>query len=194
MIRTGTCSWTEKTLIKSGEFYPKDARSAEQRLKYYADHFDTVEVDSTYYAIPDKRSVYLWADRTPDDFIFNIKVYGALTGHGIESATLPVDLRQMLPEKEKGLKRVYLKEPTLLKSVAQYFADTLFPLVNKGKLGILLFQFPPWFQYGNDNMDYIVLCRELMAGFEMAVEFRHGSWLVPKHQESVLSLLRTNRI
>ena len=67
MIHIGTCSWTERTLIKSGEFYPKGLSTAEDRLKYYADKCDTVEIDSTYYAIPDKRSTYLWVDRTPDD-------------------------------------------------------------------------------------------------------------------------------
>jgi uncharacterized protein YecE (DUF72 family) len=70
MIHIGTCSWTEKTLIQSGEFYPKEAKTAEARLRYYAKKFDIVEVDSTYYAIPDKRNTYLWADRTPENFIF----------------------------------------------------------------------------------------------------------------------------
>lgn len=49
-IRVGTCSWAEKSLIESGEFYPKGVSSAEERLRFYASHFDTVEVDSTYYA------------------------------------------------------------------------------------------------------------------------------------------------
>jgi uncharacterized protein YecE (DUF72 family) len=51
MIRVGTCSWAEKTLVASGEFYPREARTAEARLRYYAANFDTVEVDSTYYAL-----------------------------------------------------------------------------------------------------------------------------------------------
>jgi uncharacterized protein YecE (DUF72 family) len=68
MIHIGTCSWTEKTLIRSGEFYPKSVRTAEGRLKYYASTFDTVEVDSTYYAIPDRSNTYLWVDRTPENF------------------------------------------------------------------------------------------------------------------------------
>jgi len=70
MISIGTCSWTEKTLIQSGEFYPKEVKTSEDRLRYYADHFDTVEVDSTYYAIPDRSTACLWDERTPDDFVF----------------------------------------------------------------------------------------------------------------------------
>ncbi len=73
MIRVGSCSWTEKTLIQSREFYPKEANTAEARLRYYADKFNTVEVDSTYYAIPHEHTPFLWAERTPDDFTFHIK-------------------------------------------------------------------------------------------------------------------------
>jgi uncharacterized protein YecE (DUF72 family) len=64
MIRVGTCLWTEKTLIQSGEFYPKTGKTAEERLRYYAGSFDAVEVESTYYVTPDKRNTYLWVDRT----------------------------------------------------------------------------------------------------------------------------------
>jgi len=67
MIHIGTCSWTEKTLIQSREFYPRGVKTAEGRLRYYASHFDTVEIDSTYYAIPDKRNTYLWAERTTEN-------------------------------------------------------------------------------------------------------------------------------
>jgi len=194
MILTGTCSWTEKTLIQSGEFYPKDTGTAEARLKYYADHFNTVEVDSTYYAIPNKQATHQWAERTPENFIFHIKVYGALTGHGIDPKSLPVELRKMLPGKDLEKKRLYIKEPHLLRTAAQYFQDALSPLMRTGKLGILLFQFPPWFQYSKENFDYILLCKDIMGGLTIAVEFRHGSWLIPEHQESVFHLMRKYQI
>jgi uncharacterized protein YecE (DUF72 family) len=64
-LHVGTCSWAEKSLIESGEFYPKGVSSAEERLKYYASHFDAVEVDSAYYAIPPPHTTELWAERTP---------------------------------------------------------------------------------------------------------------------------------
>ncbi|RPI68009.1 MAG: DUF72 domain-containing protein [Geobacteraceae bacterium] len=93
MIHVGSCSWTEKTLIQSGEFYPKSVRTAESRLQFYSSQFDTVEVDSTYYALPTKNNAYLWAQRTTDNFVFHVKVYGALTGHAIDPKTLPPDIR-----------------------------------------------------------------------------------------------------
>ena len=97
----------------------KTSKPLEGRLRYYADHFDTVEVDSTYYAIPDRKTAYLWDERTPDNFIFHIKVYGALTGHGVHPKTLPKDIADTLPEKDINGKYVYMKEPACLNSIAE---------------------------------------------------------------------------
>ena len=194
MIHVGTCSWTEKTLIQSGEFYPKEIRTAEGRLRYYATHFDTVEVDSTYYAIPDIKNTYLWVDRTPENFIFHIKVYGALTGHGIDPKTLPKDIFRLLSEKDRTGKNIFVKEPFLLRAMAEKFRDTLAPLIKADKLGVLVFQFPPWFQYKTSNLKHILTCKELMQGLSVAVEFRHGSWLEPDRLDSVLQFLRGNQL
>jgi uncharacterized protein YecE (DUF72 family) len=194
MIHTGTCSWTEKTLIQSGEFYPQEVRTAESRLRYYASQFHTVEVDSTYYAIPDKRNTCLWSDRTPENFIFHIKAYGALTGHGIDPKTLPKDIFNLLPEKNKNQRYVYVKESAVLKPIAERFKEALTPLVNTGKLGVLVYQFPPWFHYKTANMDYILRCKELVQNLAVAVEFRHGSWLTSDNLDSVFDFLRENQL
>jgi uncharacterized protein YecE (DUF72 family) len=189
-LHVGTCSWTEKTLIQSGEFYPPNVRTAESRLQFYSDRFDTVEVDSTYYAIPTKSNASLWAQRTPTNFVFHIKVYGALTGHAIDPKTLPPDIRSELPEKDKAQNRIYVNEPALLRMIADEFMDALYPLMSAGKLGIIVFQFPPWFIYKHANFDYILRRKELMGKFPVAVEFRHGSWLTPEKRERVLSFLK----
>lgn len=194
MIRVGTCSWTEKTLISGGEFYPKETKTAEARLKYYASHFDTVEVDATYYAIPDIRNVMLWAQRTPENFIFHIKAYGAMTGHGIDPQTLPRDIFNQLSEKDRSGKQIYIKDDYFFNLITKRFADNLYPLKNADKLGVIVFQFPPWFQYQSQNLDYILKCRELMNSLPVAVEFRHGSWLTPGRVDSVLHFLRKNQL
>ena len=79
-IRVGISSWTEPTLVKSG-WYPSDATTAEDRLRYYASKFPIVEIDSTFYAIPNARTAQLWVERTPKDFTFNAKAYALLTQH-----------------------------------------------------------------------------------------------------------------
>ena len=194
MIRIGTCSWTEKTLIQSGEFYPGDVKTAEGRLRYYASQFDTVEVDSTYYALPDRRNTSLWVDRTPENFVFHIKVYGALTGHGIDTKTLPKDIFNILPVKDKAENRIYVKEAFLLRAIADRFREALHPLQRVNKLGVMVFQYPPWFHYGTRNMDYILACKEFVQGLPVAVEFRHGSWLTSDIKDSVFHFLTTNQI
>jgi uncharacterized protein YecE (DUF72 family) len=192
MILVGTCSWAEKTLVESGEFYPREARSSEARLRYYASCFDAVEVDSTYYAIPDQRTVWLWATRTPDAFTFHVKAYGALTGHAIDPGTLPADLRGVAGSAYG--KSVYVKGREGLLAIAQRFRETLMPLARAGKLGLMVFQFPPWFGCNSGNMDYVLFCRELTADFPLAVEFRHGSWLSGEKTREVLAFLKRHAI
>jgi uncharacterized protein YecE (DUF72 family) len=190
IIRVGTCSWTEKSLIESGEFYPKAAMNSEERLKYYAARFDTVEVDATYYAIPPLHTVELWAERSPPGFTFHVKAYGALTGHGIDPRTLPRELRELLPAAEREKRSVHLTDPSLLAVVADAFAASLAPLRTAGKLGLVVFQFPPRFRYERNGLARILACRELTGDLPLAVEFRHGSWLSDRHRSGVLGFLR----
>jgi uncharacterized protein YecE (DUF72 family) len=194
MIRVGICSWTEKTLVQSGQFYPPNVTSAEGRLRYYASHFDTVEVDSVYYAIPDQKTAWLWDVRTPSGFIFHIKAYGALTGHGIDLKTLPRDLQTHSAKGFPEKRSVYVKDETLLGLMALRLRDSLEPLRRSGKLGLMVFQYPPWFTYGTRNMGYILKCKEWMDGLSLAVEFRHGSWLTPGRQTEILKFLDDNRV
>jgi len=95
-IRVGTASWTDPTLIDSGRFYPASVRSAEARLQFYASQFDLVEVDSSYYALPNERNGYLWAERTPEDFVFNFKAFRIFTQHPTPLISLPKDIRDGL--------------------------------------------------------------------------------------------------
>ncbi len=193
-IHIGTCSWTERTLVETGEFYPKGVSSAEERLRFYASHFHTVEVDSTYYAIPPVRTAELWAERTPGDFIFNIKVYGALTGHGTDPRTLPKPLRELLPAADKGKRNIHIKEPEFLNAIAGAFVSFLAPLRSAGRLGLLVFQYPPWFLYKPSHLAYVLTCKELVGDLPIAVEFRNGSWITEHHRETVFKFLRDNGI
>lgn len=193
-IRIGTCSWTEKSLIASGEFYPKGISSAEERLRYYASHFDTVEVDSTYYAIPAPRTAELWVERTPADFTFHIKAYGALTGHGMDPHTLPKVLQELVPAADRGRQSIRITDQDLLHAIAEAFTASLAPLRESGKLGQLVFQYPPWFWHKQANLEQILIDQELMGGLPLAVEFRHGSWLSEQHRKQVLVFLQQHRI
>lgn len=160
-IRCGTCAWSDHE-----EFYPPGLPPTE-RLRYYARWFPLVEVDSTFYAIQPLRSFRAWATRTPADFLFNVKAYGAMTRHH----------RTPRPGEENLL------------DVFRHFLSTLQPLRDTGKLGVVHFQFPPWFTATAESIDYLRFCRELTRD-RMAVEFRHRSWFDGPTANSTLALLR----
>ena len=184
-LRIGTASWTDKTLLESG-WYPPDATTPEKRLAFYASQFSVVEVDATYYNPPNERNSDLWAARTSGDFRFDIKAYGLLTGHPVKVASLYKDLR---PETEK--KNVYATDldPEVVNEVWQRFLDALAPLHNAGKLGHLLFQFPPWFVISKANKDYILEVNERCKPARAVVEFRHESWLRADNVHETLDFL-----
>src|SRR5439155_5139099 len=126
-VLIGISSWTEPTLIKEGNFYPKGAKSAEDRLRFYASEFPIVEVDSTYYFPPSERNAQLWIERTPKDFTFNIKAYSLLTNHPTKMESLYKDVRGPLPGDLTDKKNVYRENvpEKLVDQVWQRFADAL---------------------------------------------------------------------
>jgi uncharacterized protein YecE (DUF72 family) len=189
-IYYGTSSWTDRTLLDSKRFYPPSARSAEDRLRHYADHFPLVEVDSTYYGLPSERNSVLWVERTPADFVFNLKAYGLLTQHPVTPKSLPRDVRELLSKEAQEKKRLYPKDlpDEARETVWSAFSSALRPLAAAGKLGAVLFQFPRWFVRTRRNFDYL---RELAerADYRVAVEFRGGGWMDEEKRESTLAEL-----
>jgi uncharacterized protein YecE (DUF72 family) len=186
-LLVGTASWTDKTLLESG-WYPPDVDTPEKRLRHYAEQFPLVEVDSTYYTPPNARNSELWAARTPERFTFNVKAFSLLTQHPARTSALYKDLR---PETEK--KNLYLKDldAKSVDAVWERFLGALGPLYDAGKLGTLLFQFPPWFGINGRNKHYILEVKERSAPYQICVEFRHASWMSDDNREETLDFLRS---
>ena len=195
-LSIGISSWTEPTLIKEGNFYPKGVSSAEDRLKFYASQFPIVEVDSTYYFPPSERNSALWIERTPKAFTFNIKAYSLLTNHPTKVDSLYKDVKDALPQELLEKRNLYRENlsPELSQEVWQRFRDALMPLHSAGKLGAVLFQFPQWFVIGRKSKDYILECRDRLADYRIAVEFRHKSWMAGPNQEETLAFLEEHAI
>jgi uncharacterized protein YecE (DUF72 family) len=183
-ILIGTASWTDKSLLKSG-WYPKGADSAEQRLNYYSTQFPLVEVDSTYYFPPSEKNSQLWVERTPEGFTFNIKAFSLLTQHPTKTEAIYKDLE--VPDKRNVYPRDLSSE--VVDEVWDRFLSALQPLQEAGKLGALLFQFPPWFIIGRKNREYILECAKRSAPIPILVEFRHKSWLSERNREETLEFL-----
>jgi uncharacterized protein YecE (DUF72 family) len=177
----GTCSWTDKALLSSG-WYPKGQRDAEGRLRYYASQFPVVEVDATYYALPAARNGQLWAERTGDGFRFDVKAFSLLTGHPTRPEAMPADLRDALVARGG-------RDPGLLDEVWQRFSGALQPLRGAGRLGAVLFQFPPSFRPGRAATETLRHCRERAADWPLTVEFRHPDWWRPDQYASTTALL-----
>lgn len=193
-IRVGTCSWTDPTLVSCGRFYPSSAGSAEARLRYYSGQFDLVEVDSSYYSIPSERASYLWAERTGESFTFDVKVFRLFTQHPTPLNSLPKDIRQGLrPELQQKANLYYRDVPAeLTDELWRRFESSLLPLDTVGKLGIVLFQFPPWFYPGRQQLDYILFCKDRLPQYRLAIEFRNNVWLNESNRGRTLDFLRQN--
>jgi uncharacterized protein YecE (DUF72 family) len=190
-ILVGSCSWTDPTLIKSGRFYPRGVSSAEARLRFYAEQFPIVEVDSTYYAPPTAENATLWARRTPDGFVFDVKAFALLTWHMAAVDRLPPWLRDGVLPESLGKRNVYRGDldPAALELLWLEHAKALAPLADAGKLGAVLFQFPPWFTRSRAAIDYLAEIRERLPDWPLAVEFRGGGWMVEGAAARTLRLL-----
>jgi uncharacterized protein YecE (DUF72 family) len=189
----GTAGWTDKSLIDSG-WYPPGAGNPEQRLRYYADRFPLVEVDSSYYALPAERTAEAWAARTPDGFTFNVKAFSLFTQHPTPVRMLPADLREAAGK--AGKERVYLKDvdPEVTDQAWDRFLAALEPLRRAGKLGAILLQFPPWFPISRANKEYILACAERAAPRRVCVEFRNHTWMTDDNQQETLEFLSAHRL
>ncbi|MBL7259094.1 DUF72 domain-containing protein [Paractinoplanes lichenicola] len=189
-IQIGTASWTDRTLLASG-WYPASADTPEKRLAHYAGKFPVVEVDSTYYGPPAEQTSRLWAQRTPAGFTFNIKAFSLLTGHPTKVSAIYKDLR---PETDK--KNIYPGDlpSRAYEEVWTRFLSALDPLAEAGKLGAVLFQFPPWFGIRKSNKEYILEIAARCRPIRPVFEFRNASWFSGANQNETLDFLRAHKL
>ncbi|MFC7366075.1 MULTISPECIES: DUF72 domain-containing protein [Bhargavaea] len=161
MIRVGLTGWGDHP-----DVYSPTSKKTE-KLQDYSGHFKVVELDSTFYAIQSERNIRKWIGETPDDFGFIIKAYQGMTGHH----------RGRLPyESEEEMFRL--------------FRLSVGPMLEAGKLPMILAQYPPWFDCTKDNVGVLRKMREYLEGLDVAVEFRHQSWYSEKYREGTLEFLR----
>ena len=196
-VRVGICSWADPALIEAGTFYPKKSMSAEARLRFYAAVFDVVEVNASYYAIPDVLTVRRWAERTPPGFVFHIKAWSLMTGHHPRPQSLPADVQAVLPERVRRSPRGEILADDVpaegVDAAFRLFRASLAPLAETGKLGYVLFQFAPWVHFEPARLDYLASLPARLPGATVAVEFRHRSWF-PDHADETLRALRAARL
>jgi uncharacterized protein YecE (DUF72 family) len=197
-IRVGTASWTDHDPFYPPEYQKKTMQT--QRLTYYARFFDLVEVDSTFYRLLSPRifegwvervsaaraqsaagAQGLWGDAAPasspthsrPDFIFDVKAFGELTWHHRD------EQKQVIEPSAETFAR---------------FSEMIQPLRDAHMLGAVLFQFPPWFTFDEERLEYFQTVRELLPQDTIAVEFRHRSWVEGERLEQTRAALQGNHL
>ena len=158
-VRLGTCSFADEGLVKT--WYPRGVSTSKARLGYYAERFDTVEVDSPYYHLPDPDVTGRWAQRTPPEFVFHVKAHASMTGH----------------------------EPADQTTAFAAFRASVEPLELSGKLRGVLLQYHPRFVKSDEAKAELANVKALLDPLVPLIEFRHRSWLEEDERADTFSFL-----
>lgn len=182
-IVVGTSSWADPGFVK--HWYPRGLPSRD-RLPWYAQRFEAVELNSSFYAIPARNSVHRWAEITPDGFLFDVKLHRLLSRHATKPDALPPDLRDGVELNARGN---VVPTEELQRAMVERIADAVAPLERAGKLGCFLLQLSPAFRPRSSSLEELDPIIEGLAPRTVAVEFRYRAWLKEKRIEEVLSYL-----
>jgi uncharacterized protein YecE (DUF72 family) len=169
-IRIGTSSWADPGFVE--EWYPPGLPAGD-RLPYYAERFEAVEVNSTFYAVPAARQVARWAEITPDGFTLDVKLHRLLSRHSASASSLPPALREGAGTGPRG--RVTLSRK-LEAALADALLEAVAPLADAGKLATFLLQLSPGFSPHEHALDELAPLVERLAPHPVAIELRHRSW------------------
>jgi uncharacterized protein YecE (DUF72 family) len=186
-ILVGTASWSDPGFIE--KWYPKKMPAGE-RLGWYAQHFELVEVNSTFYSVPDPRMVERWAATTPDQFTFDLKLHQLFSFHSTPAKLLPPDLQRNVKTDAKGK-----VQPTsaLQETMLEMFLRSISSLRRAGKLGALLLQLSPAFSPRKHQLNELGPLFELLSDYQIAVEFRNRNWVVGDQIGSTTEFLKKYR-
>jgi uncharacterized protein YecE (DUF72 family) len=191
-LYVGCASWTDRSLLEIGDFYPADVKTPEERLRYYAEHFRFVEVDSTYYTADFEQQAQRWVERTPPGFLFDVKAFRMLTLHQTPHKMLPPAVREMIGEPPEGKRNWYYRDLPhgARDELWAFFTRSLRPLDDAGKLGAVIVQLPPWAMPGPQSSAHIEECADRLEGMRVAVEFRNKYWLSDRNRRRTFAELR----
>jgi len=165
MIVVGLTGWGDHPSLYSGVTTSKD------KLFDYTGHFLAVEVDTSFYAIPSKENVRKWCENTPENFRFIVKAYQGMTGH----------LRGEIPFESKN-------------DMFNAFIECAHEFKRLGKLGMVLAQFPPWFDCQSKNVQYLLYIRQQLKDFEVAIEFRNQTWYTDNVVQQTMDFLQEHQL
>ena len=175
----GTTSWADQSLVQSGSFYPKKTMTARERLGFYATRFPLAEIATTYRFPPTPDLSRQWVDRTPDGFKFDLRAWSLLTGAPTMPDSLWPDLQDQVRDRSRDQRRLYPGHlsPEAFEECWERFAHAIRPLVEAGRLGAVILQYPSWFTPRPEAWAELAMARHRLSSVALAVEFRSAKWL-----------------
>jgi uncharacterized protein YecE (DUF72 family) len=182
-ILVGTASWSDPGFVQ--HWYPKGMRPGE-RLGWYAQHFEMVEVNSTFYSVPDLRMAERWCAATPDEFTFDVKLHQLFSFHSTQAKLLPPELQHRAPTDQKGNVE---RTPDLVKAMLNLFLRSMSILRSAKKLGALLLQLSPAFSPRMHKLDDLDDLIESLRDYRLAIEFRNRNWVTGDQLRSTIDFL-----
>jgi len=185
-ILVGTASWSDPGFVE--HWYPKKMPAGD-RLAWYAQHFEMVEVNSSFYSVPDLRLVERWCRSTPDNFVFDVKLHQLLSRHSATLKLLPPSLQKNAEVDAKG--RVKLTRE-IEAAMIEEFRRPLEILSGEGKLGALLLQLSPGFSPKRHQLVELDDLLGALADYRVAIELRNRNWVEGAELEPTLDFFRSH--
>ncbi len=187
-ILVGTASWTDPGFIE--HWYPK-GMAAGDRLGWYASQFEMVEVNSTFYSVPDARVVERWCRTTPEGFLFDVKLHQLFSRHSTAAKLLPRALQRKAETDTKGKVKL---TPALEKAMLAEFLGPVKMLRAFGKLGALLLQMSPAFSPKAHQLDELLPLLEALREYRVALELRNRNWAEGERLAETLEFFRQHAL
>ncbi len=183
-ILVGTASWSDPGFVE--RWYPKKLPAGE-RLPWYAQHFDLVEINSTFYSAPEPRMVERWCAATPDDFTFDVKLHQLFSFHSTPVKLLPPDLKSRAEVDTKGKVE---PTPDIQEALLKIFLGAAAVFRSAGKMGVLLLQLSPAFSPRKHELSELEPLMTALNGYELAIEFRNRNWVIGDQLQSTIHFVR----
>ncbi|MDQ6765303.1 MAG: DUF72 domain-containing protein, partial [Verrucomicrobiota bacterium] len=187
-ILVGTASWTDPGFVE--HWYPQGMAAAD-RLGWYAEQFEMVEVNSTFYAVPDPRMVERWCRSTPDDFVFDLKLHQLLSRHSTAAKLLPPALQRRAEIDAKGKVKL---TPAIEQAMIAEALGPVKMLEAFGKLGVLLLQMSPAFSPKAHRLEELEPLLHALKRYRLALELRNRNWAEGERLAETLEFFREHAL
>ncbi len=190
-VRVGACSWSDRSLVRDGAFYPQASMRAADRLAFYAAHLPLAEVATTRWFPPTPEQAHQWAVRTPATFRFDVQAWSLFTGASTLPSSLWPDLFEEVKPDARERHRLYREHLSTdgLHECWGRFRHALDPLHRAGRLGCVTLRCPHWLRPGRTSATLLTEARAALEGWAVAVELPNHRWHEGDQAEETLALL-----